>query len=60
MAQNRFLNRAWQEKHLKKIKNQAGPRYSPELNVELPIAEIFDGISRPKLFIIQYENIMES
>lgn len=50
MAQNRFLNRAWQEKHLKKIKNQAGPRYNPELNVYLPIAEIFDGISRTKTF----------
>ncbi|QSR86961.1 ATP-binding protein [Candidatus Methylacidiphilum infernorum] len=50
MARNRFLNKEWQENHLKKIKNRAGPRYSTELNVDLPIAEIFDGISRTKTF----------
>jgi chromosomal replication initiation ATPase DnaA len=50
MARNRFLDKEWQEKHIKKIKNLAGPRYSPELNVDIPIAEIFDGISRTKTF----------
>jgi chromosomal replication initiation ATPase DnaA len=50
MARNRFLNQEWQKNHLKKIKKRAGPHYIPELNVDLPIAEIFDGISRTKGF----------
>jgi len=50
MARNRFLNQEWQKNHLEKIKKWAGPRYTPELNVDLPIAEIFDGISRTKIF----------
>jgi len=50
MARNRFLTKRWQEEHLKLIKNRAGHRYTPELNVDLPIAEIFDGMSRTKNF----------
>ena len=50
MASNIFLDKNWQKLHITKIKNKAGPRYIPELNVDLPIAEIFDGISRTKNF----------
>lgn len=50
MASNIFLDKNWQKLHITKIKNKAGPRYTPELNVELPIVEIFDGISRTKYF----------
>ena len=50
MAHNRFLTKEWQIAHLKDIKRQAGFRYTPELNVELPIAEIFDGINRNEKF----------
>ena len=50
MAHNRFLTKEWQIAHLKDIKRQAGFRYTPELNVKLPIAEIFDGISRNEKF----------
>jgi len=52
MVKNRFLDKKWQKSHLKKIKECAGNRYTPELNVELPIAEIFDGISRTENFYI--------
>lgn len=52
MAKNRFLDNRWQKAHLKKIKERAGNRYTPELNVDLPIAEIFDGISRTENFYI--------
>lgn len=52
MAQNKFLNKKWQGAYLKKIKERAGNRYTPELNVDLPIAEIFDGISRTENFYI--------
>jgi hypothetical protein len=50
MAKNVFLDKKWCNQHLKEIKQKAGERYTPELNVELPIAEIFDGISRTKSF----------
>lgn len=52
MSKNRFLDKKWQKSHLKKIKESAGNRYTPELNVELPIADIFDGISRTENFYI--------
>jgi hypothetical protein len=38
--------------HLAKVKNQAGKRYTPKLHVELPISEIFDGISRTPNFYL--------
>jgi len=50
MARNRFLNQEWGKNHLEKIKNCAGPRYRPELNVDPSIAEIFEGLSRTKTF----------
>jgi hypothetical protein len=52
MVKNRFLDKKWQKSHLKKIKERAGNRYTPEINVDLPIAEIFDGISRTENFYI--------
>ena len=40
----------WCKKHLIQIKQRAGARYAPELNVNLPISEIFDAISRSEKF----------
>lgn len=42
-----------QNEHLKKIKKKAGPRYTPELNVNLPISGIFDGICRTENFYLE-------
>jgi hypothetical protein len=53
VKQNIFLEKRWQVAHLKEVKNRAGNRYSPKLNVSLPIAEIFDGISRTENFYIE-------
>ncbi|MHB9053604.1 MAG: AVAST type 2 anti-phage system protein Avs2 [Thermoleophilia bacterium] len=50
MGTNRFLNKDWQNAHLKQIKQGAGNRYTPKLNVDLPIAEIFEGISRTEKY----------
>ena len=50
MVSNIFLDKKWQESHVREIKNKAGHRYTPKLNVDLPIVEIFDGISRTKNF----------
>ena len=52
MITNIFLDKIWQSAHRKKIKYRAGNRYTPELNVDLPIADIFDGISRTENFYI--------
>ncbi|CAD6491829.1 MAG: hypothetical protein FFODKBPE_00224 [Candidatus Argoarchaeum ethanivorans] len=45
-----FANSKWVKTHLKDIKEKAGARYTPKLNVGLPISEIFDGISRTENF----------
>lgn len=45
-----YLTLDFQRKRLKKIINIAGPRYTPKLNVELPIATIFDGQCRTPAF----------
>ncbi len=46
------MNNSWFKKHLKNIKRKAGARYTPQLNIDLPISEIFDGISRTEKFYI--------
>jgi len=45
-----FVNSKCFKTHLKDIKEKAGARYTPKLNVNLPISEIFDGISRTENF----------
>lgn len=50
MAKNIFLDKEWSRRHLKEIKQRAGGRYSPNLSIDLPIAEVFDSISRTKKF----------
>ncbi|MFA6529028.1 MAG: hypothetical protein WCT46_05835, partial [Candidatus Gracilibacteria bacterium] len=43
---NCFLDKIWLNSHLKQIKTKAGHRYTPKLNVELPISQLFEGVSR--------------
>ena len=50
MNQTTFLSRTWNNAHLRQIREKAGKRYSPELNIELPISEIFNGLTRSKQF----------
>lgn len=52
-----FANDKWFNNHLKDIKQKAGARYTPKLNVDLPISEIFDGISKTEKF---YTTIREN
>ena len=52
-----FNNEEWHRSHVEKIKKRAGPRYTPELNIDLPIVEIFDGLVRSKKF---YNSIREN
>lgn len=43
---NVFLDKRWLNSHLREIKNKASSRYTPELNVDLPISDIFSGLGR--------------
>jgi hypothetical protein len=57
MSESDFLSESWQECDLKRTKEIAGKRYTPEYNVELPIADVFNGISRTENF---YTEIREN
>jgi hypothetical protein len=48
-----MLRTAWFKKHLIQIKQKAGERYTPKLNVDLPVSKIFDGISRTQKFYLK-------
>jgi hypothetical protein len=41
-----LFSKEWFRQQFERTKENAGPRYTPELNVDLPIAEIFEGLSR--------------
>lgn len=45
------LHKQWFEQHIEVAKSNVGPRYSPELNVNLPIASLFDGLGRVPDFV---------
>ena len=44
------LGQDWFQAKLEDTIQTAGPRYTPELNVELPIATLFEGLGRTKKF----------
>ncbi|HDO7971711.1 TPA: hypothetical protein P5J80_003045, partial [Legionella pneumophila] len=56
MSNNLFFDRKIQIEHLKKIKEIAGVRYTPKLNIELPIGDIFDSLCRTENF---YKSIQQ-
>jgi hypothetical protein len=45
-----LFSEAWFGYQLNRAKENAGARYTPELNVDLPIARVFDGLYRTKAF----------
>ena len=45
-----FLSSDWFEKHVNYATTTAGPRYSPQLNVKLPLAEKFEALGRTAKF----------
>ena len=50
MGNTMFYDEKYVKKHLKSIRDKAGARYTPELNVDLPISDVFQGISRTEKF----------
>lgn len=45
-----LFSTSWFQAHLNETVANAGARYSPKLNVELPVARLFDGIGRTTEF----------
>lgn len=45
-----LLSRNWFQDRVDTAIANAGPRYSRDLNIELPIAKLFDGLARTKAF----------
>ncbi len=45
-----LLSQKWFEDRLEEAVVNVGPRYTPELNVELPVARLFDGLGRTSSF----------
>lgn len=48
-----FFSKKWFERHTKETISCADTRYTPELNIELPIARLFDGLGRTSEFYTQ-------
>lgn len=44
------FSQLWFEQHIEAAIQNIGPRYTPELNVSLPIASLFDGLGRTNAF----------
>ena len=52
-----FFSQQWFEYRRDEALENAGPRYTPELNVELSIARIFDGLGRTPAFFQQLNTL---
>lgn len=56
MGDNILFNYEHQKAHLDEVTKKANSRYLADLNVELPIVEIFDAISRNRTFYVEIED----
>ena len=44
----------WFQERLNEVIASVGPRYTPELNVQLPISDVFEGLSRSPAFLERF------
>lgn len=47
----------WFDRRLEEVIADAGERYTPELNVELPVAKLFDGLGRTAAFYARIKTL---
>ncbi|RLB34230.1 MAG: ATP-binding protein, partial [Deltaproteobacteria bacterium] len=52
-----LLSQQWFKNRIEEAVANVGPRYTPELNVELPIARLFDGLGRTPDFYTQVKEL---
>ena len=45
----------WLQQRLDEVIASVGPRYTPELNVKLTLADVFEGLSRSPIFFERYQ-----
>jgi hypothetical protein len=55
-----FLSGSWFGAHIREVVANAGDRYTPELNVELPIAQVFEGLGRTPAFFSLLDSHLRS
>ena len=48
---------AWFEQRLDEVFAAVGPRYTPELNVRLPLSDLFEGLSRSPVFFERFQEV---
>ena len=53
---NQILTNTWFSKHLKKIKGTAGPRYTPELNVQTDLRKWFAAFGRTPVWSDEFKS----
>ncbi len=54
-----YLQKRWQKTQWNKLKDSAGPRYTPEVDVRLPVSEIFEGLGRTKGFFKEVKELKD-
>jgi hypothetical protein len=47
----------WFRDRYEEARISAGERYTPELNVDLPIARVFDGLGRAEAFFVRFQTL---
>jgi len=53
-----YLSQEWFEKNLNIVLKDAGPRYTQELNVQLPISKVFDALGRVNEHKVELKQIL--
>jgi hypothetical protein len=51
------LTNEWMIQRFQEVKENAGPRYTPEIHVYLPEAQIFEGLARTDIFFDRIDNL---
>ena len=60
MALQPYLRKKWQKAQLNSAVDSAGPRYTEEVDVKLPIREIFEGIGRTDDFFEEVKELKKN
>ncbi|MCL4266050.1 MAG: ATP-binding protein [Anaerolineae bacterium] len=53
-----FFSQSWFKDRLQESIQVAGPRYTPEIHVDLPVAQLFEGLGRTSEFFIRIKHML--
>jgi hypothetical protein len=54
-----FFSQKWFEESVEEAIANAGQKYSPQINVQLPISEVFDGLGRMQAFYARWRDLYD-